>query len=72
MQEIQDQIEEVEFNNPDFCALDELQNNGINAADITKLRSAGSTSVKAVLMTHSRILLKIKGLSDAKGIHSLT
>ncbi len=39
---------------------------GINVADIAKLKMGGITSIKGVLMTHSRILLKFKGLSEVK------
>ncbi|KAJ3208060.1 Meiotic recombination protein dmc1 [Clydaea vesicula] len=62
-QELELDEEELEI---DFVELDKLQDLGINAADITKLKTSGITSVKAVIMTHSRSLMKIKGLSEAK------
>lgn len=47
-------------------SIDGLQNSGIGAADIQKLRLAGICTVKGVNMTPKRALLKVKGLSEAK------
>ncbi len=49
-----------------ILSIDELQNHGIGAADIQKLRSAGICTIKGVNMTSKRSLLKVKGLSEAK------
>ncbi|KAK9353096.1 hypothetical protein V1505DRAFT_390627 [Lipomyces doorenjongii] len=46
--------------------VDELQNLGINAADIQKLRAAGIYAISTVLSTTRRNLLKVKGLSEVK------
>ncbi|CEP63282.1 recombinase DMC1 LALA0_S07e06590g [Lachancea lanzarotensis] len=46
--------------------VDELQNYGINASDLQKLKGAGIYSVNTVLSTTRRNLLKIKGLSEVK------
>ncbi|KAG8850827.1 Meiotic recombination protein dmc1 [Serendipita sp. 411] len=51
---------------PFFDAIEELQNHGINAQDIAKLKSAALNTVTGVRMTPKRQLLKIKGLSEAK------
>lgn len=67
-------VEDQDFCNPEFIELDKLAECGINVADINKLKSSGITSVKSVIMfpsilrsrTHSKALLKIKGLSEAK------
>lgn len=50
----------------DFRSVDELQGQGIGAADILKLRQAGICSVKGIQMTSKRNLLKLKGMSEAK------
>ncbi|KAJ3113215.1 Meiotic recombination protein dmc1 [Phlyctochytrium bullatum] len=50
----------------DFMTIDKLQDAGINAADIAKLKSQGMQTVKAVQMTTTRNMLKIKGMSEAK------
>jgi meiotic recombination protein DMC1 len=50
----------------DFRSIDELQGQGIGAADIQKLRQAGICSVKGIQMTSKRNLLKLKGMSEAK------
>lgn len=49
-----------------FQDLDILQNHGINAADIKKLKQAGICTVKGVKMTTRKKLGNIKGLSEAK------
>ncbi|SCV04333.1 LAMI_0H15280g1_1 [Lachancea mirantina] len=49
-----------------IISVDELQNYGINASDLQKLKSAGIFSVNSVLSTTRRNLLKIKGLSEVK------
>ncbi|KAF9350711.1 Meiotic recombination protein dmc1 [Mortierella sp. AD094] len=49
-----------------FSEIDELQNHGINAADITKLKQAGVCTVRCVQMMTKKSLCRIKGLSEAK------
>ncbi|KAI3640558.1 hypothetical protein MIR68_001436 [Amoeboaphelidium protococcarum] len=49
-----------------FQDIDELQNQGINASDIQKLKVAGVCTVRGVMMCAKKNLLKIKGLSEAK------
>ncbi|RCK63151.1 Meiotic recombination protein DLH1 [Candida viswanathii] len=47
-------------------SVDLLQDLGINASDINKLKSAGVCSIASVLSTTRRNLTKIKGLSEVK------
>lgn len=47
-------------------SVDELQNHGIGAADVQKLKLSGICTIKGVNMTSKRTLLKVKGLSEAK------
>ncbi|CAG8526571.1 15940_t:CDS:10, partial [Acaulospora colombiana] len=61
--EIQESDEEEELF---FTDIDELQNHGIGSADISKLKSAGICTVRAIHMTTRKNLCKIKGLSEAK------
>ncbi|WVO18163.1 meiotic recombinase Dmc1 [Cryptococcus depauperatus] len=49
-----------------FESVDELQQHGINALDITKLKAAGIVTIIGVAQTPRKNLLKIKGLSEAK------
>lgn len=49
-----------------ILSVDELQNHGIGAADIQKLKIAGICTIKGVNMTSKRTLSKVKGLSEAK------
>ncbi|CCF56562.1 hypothetical protein KAFR_0B02650 [Kazachstania africana CBS 2517] len=46
--------------------VEELQNYGINASDLSKLKSSGIYTVNTVLSTTRRNLCKIKGLSEVK------
>eukprot|EP00041_Stephanoeca_diplocostata_P024093 m.603073 g.603073 ORF g.603073 m.603073 type:complete len:341 (+) comp22452_c3_seq1:486-1508(+) len=57
-----DQEEEVIL----FTDIAELQPVGISAAEIQKLREFGKTTVRGILQTHSKELMKIKGFSEAK------
>ncbi|KAF5312838.1 hypothetical protein D9619_002940 [Psilocybe cf. subviscida] len=50
-----------------FDTVDELQQHGINMQDILKLKSAAINTVFGVSMTTRRQMLKIKGMSEAKG-----
>ncbi|CAE6442160.1 unnamed protein product [Rhizoctonia solani] len=58
--------DEMDFDEPQWDMIDELQSHGINAQDITKLKKEGICTVSAVRMTSRRNLLKIKGMSEAK------
>jgi meiotic recombination protein DMC1 len=49
-----------------YSEVDKLQTYGINAADLSKLKSAGLCTVLGVLMTTRKDLISIKGLSEAK------
>ncbi|KAF8932021.1 Meiotic recombination protein dmc1 [Dissophora ornata] len=46
--------------------IDELQNHGINVADINKLKQAGVCTVRCVQMMTKKSLCRIKGFSEAK------
>lgn len=43
-----------------------LEQNGITAADIKKLQEAGLHTIEAVAYTPRKLILAIKGISDAK------
>ncbi|RKP02597.1 hypothetical protein CXG81DRAFT_17736 [Caulochytrium protostelioides] len=46
--------------------IDRLQEQGVNASDISKMKAQGLTTIKAVQMSTSRQLARIKGMSEAK------
>lgn len=46
--------------------LDSLLNSGISIQDINKLRQSGICTLKGILMTPKKSLIKIKGLTDLK------
>jgi len=58
--------EDVDEMNLDFKSIDGLQEYGVNAADINKLKGAGICTVKGLLMVTRKELLNIKGISDMK------
>jgi meiotic recombination protein DMC1 len=58
--------EDVEEMSLEFKSIDALQEYGVNAADITKLKGAGICTVKGLLMVTRKELLNIKGISDMK------
>ena len=47
-------------------SIDKLQEHGVNAADVNKLKLAGICTVKGLLMVTRKELLNIKGISDQK------
>lgn len=49
-----------------FQDIDQIQNHGINVADIKKLKQAGICTVKGIQMTTRKKLCAIKGISEAK------
>ncbi|MEN2498067.1 MAG: Meiotic recombination protein dmc1 [Marteilia pararefringens] len=46
--------------------IESLQDHGINVADLKKLKLAGINTLRGLLMTTSKKLLGVKGISDAK------
>lgn len=61
------EVQEVEDDEDDFFMdVDVLQNHGINAADIKKLKTAGICTLKGIQMATRKKLCAIKGLSEAK------
>jgi len=57
---------EAEEEEDSYALIDKLQDQGINAADITKLKNAGVCTVKGLLMVTRKELLNIKGITDQK------
>ncbi|CAG8505377.1 7994_t:CDS:10 [Paraglomus occultum] len=72
MSEVAEQVPEQEYQEESedeelfYTEIDELQNHGINAADIQRLKAAGLCTVRAITMTTRKNLCKIKGFSEAK------
>ncbi|KAI8851218.1 hypothetical protein BC829DRAFT_427313 [Chytridium lagenaria] len=64
-----EQHEDDIMQSEDFLEIDKLQDVGINAADISKLKAMGMQTVRVRKIRpndHDRNLLKIKGMSEAK------
>lgn len=49
-----------------FREIDQLQEHGINVADIMKLKAAGMATIMSILMSTKKELLNVKGITDAK------
>ncbi|XP_041363265.1 meiotic recombination protein DMC1/LIM15 homolog [Gigantopelta aegis] len=69
--EAEDQVVEEDLVNDDdeeslFVDIDQLQNHGINVADIKKLKQSGICTIKGIQMTTRKKLCNIKGISEAK------
>ncbi|KAF9093132.1 Meiotic recombination protein dmc1 [Mortierella sp. GBA35] len=62
IEEEEDEVQSELF----FTEVDELQNHGINMADITKLKQAGVCTVRCIQMMTKKNLCRIKGFSEAK------
>eukprot|EP00636_Phaeomonas_parva_P015237 CAMPEP_0118854132 /NCGR_PEP_ID=MMETSP1163-20130328/2449_1 /TAXON_ID=124430 /ORGANISM="Phaeomonas parva, Strain CCMP2877" /LENGTH=365 /DNA_ID=CAMNT_0006786805 /DNA_START=266 /DNA_END=1364 /DNA_ORIENTATION=+ len=59
-------MDEEEVLNNEFVLVEELQNSGIQVADINKLKEAKIFTCGSVLKTPKRELLQIRGITDAK------
>lgn len=55
-----------ESSEPTYVSIDKLQEHGVNAADIAKLKQGGICTVKGLLMVTKKEILNIKGISDMK------
>jgi meiotic recombination protein DMC1 len=53
--------EEVEQTN--FIEIEKLQEHGINAADIAKLKSSGFCTITSIIMGTKKELVNIKGIN---------
>eukprot|EP01027_Heterolobosea_sp_BB2_P011104 GEZU01016193.1.p1 GENE.GEZU01016193.1~~GEZU01016193.1.p1 ORF type:complete len:350 (+),score=111.68 GEZU01016193.1:158-1207(+) len=65
-EEEEEEVEEAEGNTTLFEDVDKLQELGINAVDIKKLKEAGIYTIGAIIMSTKKQLTSIKGLSEAK------
>jgi DNA repair protein RAD51 len=64
----QDQMQEVDENQPqsNFTKIEELENHGINKADITKLKQGGYHTLESLAHASMRKLVEVKGISEQK------
>ena len=61
---IQDQEQDEEFDGPMRVEL--LEQKGISAADIKKLREGGYNTVESIIFTPKKALVDVKGISESK------
>ncbi|KAL6078985.1 Meiotic recombination protein DMC1 B [Balamuthia mandrillaris] len=62
---VEDEAEDEE-ETVSFIEIDKLQDLGINASDIAKLKAGGLYTVASILMNTKKFLCSIKGISEAK------
>jgi meiotic recombination protein DMC1 len=65
-EEVEETSKTAESASPQFIDIEKLQDQGINAADLKKLKESGIYSAFAVLYTTKKDLCNIKGLSEQK------
>lgn len=65
-QQQQEQEQEDVMEEQSILPIDLLQEHGIGAADIQKLKTSGLGTIRAINMVSKRSLSKIKGMSEAK------
>jgi meiotic recombination protein DMC1 len=63
-EEAEDVAEEVET--ASFIEIEKLQDYGINAADVAKLKSAGYCTISSLVMATKKDLCNVKGINEAK------
>jgi len=64
----QEQMQGVDENQPvsNFSKIEELENHGINKADITKLKQGGYHTLESIAHASMRKLVEVKGISEQK------
>ncbi|XP_046403567.1 meiotic recombination protein DMC1/LIM15 homolog [Ischnura elegans] len=65
-QVVEEEVSDVDEEESFFQDIDMLQDHGINAADIKKLKTSGICTVKGIQMSTKKRLCAIRGLSEAK------
>ncbi|GMR42386.1 hypothetical protein PMAYCL1PPCAC_12581 [Pristionchus mayeri] len=60
------EVDDDEDEELDIQDVDQLQQHGINVAEIKKLQAAGICTIKGIMMTTRKRMCEIKGLSEAK------
>ncbi len=66
--EVQKEVEDVEedVDQANFIQIEKLQEHGINAADIAKLKTSGFCTITSIVMATKKELVNIKGINQAK------
>lgn len=60
-EEVDEDVEHV-----NFIEIEKLQDFGINAADIAKLKTSGFCTISSIVMATKKELTNIKGINEAK------
>ena len=58
--------DELDLEQTNFIEIEKLQDHGINAADIAKLKGGGFCTITSIIMATRKELTNIKGINDAK------
>lgn len=62
----QEEAEDVDLEQTNFNEIEKLQEYGINAADIAKLKSGGFCTISSIIMAPKKELTNVKGINEAK------
>lgn len=63
---VEEVMDEEDLEKAVFTEIEKLQDFGINAADITKLKAAGFCTISSIFMATKKELTNIKGINEAK------
>ena len=58
--------DELDIDHVNFIEIEKLQEHGINAADIAKLKTSGFCTISSIIMATKKELTNIKGINEAK------
>ena len=62
----QEEVEDLELEQTNFNEIEKLQEYGINAADIAKLKANGFCTISSIVMAPKKELTNVKGINQAK------
>lgn len=62
----QSEEEDLDLEQTQFIEIEKLQDHGINASDIAKLKTGGFCTITSIIMATRKELTNIKGINDAK------
>ena len=63
-EDVEEVVEEVE--QVTFLEIEKLQQCGVNAADVAKLKTGGYCTISSIVMATKKDLCNIKGINEAK------
>ena len=62
----EEELQEVDLEQTNFNQIEKLQEYGINAADIAKLKANGFCTISSIIMAPKKELTNVKGINEGK------